>query len=94
MCASSRKQAEPRGVLVAARAFEDAAAVVHDVRGDVNLGVRPVDERAVHPDFAGAGKAISDSCRVRGSAPGLLDTGVVSVSPLSRCGCGRRTPVD
>ena len=40
-----------RGV-VAARPFEHAAAVVHHVRADVNLGIRPVDERAVHPDFA------------------------------------------
>src|SRR5690606_22143422 len=40
--------------LVAARALEDAAAVMYDVGGDVDGGLRPVDERAIHPDLAGA----------------------------------------
>ena len=45
--------------LVAARAFEDAAAVVDDVRGDVDLGVLPVHQLAVHPDLARPGKAMT-----------------------------------
>ena len=39
--------------LVAADAFEDPGAVVEAVRADVDLGVGPVDELAVHPDLFG-----------------------------------------
>ncbi len=41
---------------VAACAFEDAAAVMDHVRRDVDVRVLPLDEPAVHPDLAGAGK--------------------------------------
>src|SRR5207248_4553292 len=37
--------------LVTAGAFEDRAAVVDDVRRDVDLGVGPIHQRAVHPDL-------------------------------------------
>ena len=40
--------------LVAAGPLENAAPVVNDVRGHVDIGVFPVHERAVHPDFAGS----------------------------------------
>ena len=56
MWASSRKQAEPLRRRVAARAFEDAAAVVDDVRGDVDRRVLPLHQLAVHPDLARARK--------------------------------------
>ncbi len=46
----------PRRV-VATRSFENAAPVMNDVGSDVNRGVRPVDERTVHPDLAGAGES-------------------------------------
>jgi hypothetical protein len=52
-----RVETEARGSadrFVAARAFKDGAPVVDDVRADVDLGVRPVDQRTVHPDFSGA----------------------------------------
>ena len=39
--------------VVAARALEDTAAVMDDMRRDMDLGVRPVHQGAVHPDFAG-----------------------------------------
>ena len=42
--------------VVASRAFEHAAAVVDDVRAEMNIRVGPVDQRPVHPDLAGAGK--------------------------------------
>ena len=42
---------------VAARALEHAAAVVDDVRGDVNRRVLPLDQLAVHPDLAGSRKS-------------------------------------
>src|SRR5262249_33178898 len=41
---------------VAARALEDAAAVMDDVRRDVNRRVLPFDEPAIHPDLARARK--------------------------------------
>ena len=47
---------EDRGALgrvVAANAFEDAGPVMQAVDADVNLGVGPVDELAVHPDLLG-----------------------------------------
>jgi hypothetical protein len=39
--------------LVAANPLEHAGAVVEPVRTDMDLGVVPVDELAVHPDFLG-----------------------------------------
>ena len=42
--------------VVAPRAFEDCAAVVNDVGRDVDLGICPVHELAVHPDLAGPRK--------------------------------------
>ena len=48
-------QAEDRRAVdrvVGAHAFEGAAAVVQRVGQDVDLGVAPVDELAVHPDLA------------------------------------------
>ena len=39
--------------VVAADALEDAGAVVEPMRADVDLGVVPVDEPAVHPDLLG-----------------------------------------
>src|SRR6185503_12450646 len=38
--------------VIAARSLEDAAAVVDDMRADVDGGVLPVHKRPVHPDFA------------------------------------------
>src|SRR5918995_2319744 len=40
------------GRVIAPCAFEYAGSVVDDMRADVDAGVRPIDERAVHPDFA------------------------------------------
>jgi hypothetical protein len=48
-------QPKDRGTLgrvVGPHALEGAAAVVQGVRQHVDLGVAPVDERAVHPDLA------------------------------------------
>ena len=42
--------------LVAARALEDAGAVVDHMRCRVDGGVGPIDELAVHPDFAVTGE--------------------------------------
>src|SRR5690349_7832916 len=42
--------------VVAPGALEDAAAVVDDVGGDVNLRLTPLHELAVHPDEASARK--------------------------------------
>ena len=56
MWASSRKQADPFGVSVAARALEHGAAVMNDVRRDVDLRVGPLHQLAVHPDLPGTGK--------------------------------------
>ncbi len=39
--------------VVAADALEDARAVVQAVNADMDLGVGPVDELAVHPDLLG-----------------------------------------
>jgi hypothetical protein len=39
--------------LVAADALEDAGAVVEPVRSDVDPGIGPVHELAVHPDLLG-----------------------------------------
>ena len=50
--------------VVAPRALEDAAAVVDDVGGDVDLGVRPLHELAVHPDLAGPRESHSRSFAV------------------------------
>ena len=49
-------EAEHRGAvrrLVAANALEDAGAVVQAVRADVDAGIRPVHQLAVHPDLLG-----------------------------------------
>ncbi len=56
MCASSRKQADPFGVSVAAGALEHGAAVMNDVRRDVDLRVGPLHQFAVDPDLPGTGK--------------------------------------
>ena len=37
---------------VGAQAFKSATAVVHGVGEDVDFGIAPIDELAVHPDFA------------------------------------------
>ena len=49
----SRKIGRALGRLVAADPLEDAGAVVQAVCADVHLGIRPVDELAVHPDRLG-----------------------------------------
>src|SRR5437870_8698402 len=41
----------PLRSLVCADSLEDAGAVVQAVRADVDLGVSPVDQLAVHPDL-------------------------------------------
>ena len=52
MCSRSRNTAlSSVGALVAADALEDAEAVVQRVRQDVDLGLVPGDELAVHPDL-------------------------------------------
>src|SRR3954470_14870012 len=46
---------------VAPSAFEDGAAIVNDMRSDMNGRVFPIDQFAVHPDFAGARECHSNS---------------------------------
>jgi hypothetical protein len=41
------------GRLVGANSLEDTRAVVEPMGADVDLGVGPVNELAVHPDFFG-----------------------------------------
>ena len=53
MWSVSRKTAGSARRLVGPDAFEDAGAVVQPVRADVNRGVGPVHELAVHPDLLG-----------------------------------------
>ena len=50
-----RKTAGPVVGLVGADALEHAHAVVQGVGEDVDLGVVPGDELAVHPDLLGGG---------------------------------------
>ena len=48
------RETEHRGAfrrLVRANTLEDTGAIVQAVRADVDLGVGPVDELAVHPDL-------------------------------------------
>ncbi len=52
VCSRRRKIAGAVDRVVGAHALEGAAAVVQRVRQDVDLGVAPVDELAVHPDLA------------------------------------------
>ena len=55
MCSVSRNTAGPAIGLVRADALEHAGAVVQRVREDVDLGVVPRNELAVHPDLLGRG---------------------------------------
>ena len=45
------------GRVVAAGTLEHATPVVHDVGRNVNAGVSPVHERAIHPDLASSRKS-------------------------------------
>ena len=56
--------------LVGADALEDAGAVVQPVRADVDPGVGPVHELAVHPDLLGLAHSATSSGRM---VRGLLD---------------------
>ena len=57
---------------VAAGAFEHAAAVVDDVRGDVDGRVLPRHQLAVHPDLARPGKCHRTLLRIDSNAIGEL----------------------
>ena len=93
--------------LVAANAFEHAGAVVQAVGADVDRGVSPVDELAVHPDLLGLAHSLSP---IRGLACGksysTLGAGLDRVHRLGpreadelgrrerpRDGCGEPAPI-
>ena len=77
--------------LVAANALEHTRAVVEPVRADVDPGVRPVDELAVHPDLLGLAHAPPRSTGLL--AGKRIDAGVVTrPRPRARPARGGRAP--